>query len=499
MTSTGGLFARVFSNATVRETPMRENQRLARKNKGQGRMKLKGAVTLLLALASSSTLALAAENPKGFTYRYTKTIFVDGGGTVNPPDPDDPDNPDEPEVPETPKPTCGTFAINGGFAASGQSTNGDGDCVFASPSAAFGAIGFDYSSAEAFCASTMNGGGRVAKIVKADTFQTHSIVGAASNIVPTSFNIPEITSITCSTAVSPCTNGEFQDGVTCLPKTDLSCGRLNDDLNHYLPAGPNVEMAKIGQCTFQLPQVTIGGGGIAIMGEGQTMTKWVSTLASGVSGFDSFISAYSLSPFNGVDYALWKSNSNVPIIPKVKRPSVDYITIADQGYGNPATLPSSLDPTPNPSSYAGSQVTGKITLKFNPLQSGNGEAQIAEIEIFDRAGNKIPVLNTVLKQDGDVPTDKLTDGLSATYETFEITGQLFGRPTAVTLTFAAEKEIGSIAFRATSTATKFARRFEAYANFNDSTPLFSAYMLPYDISEPISSGQWARVLNPAFN
>lgn len=463
-------------------------------------MKIKAAAVLLVAIASSPSLALAAEGNKGFTYRYTKTIFVDPGGPGNPTGPGDGgDGGDGGETPTTPPPACGSFTIGGGFAASGQSLDANGDCVFSSPSAAFGSLGFDQTTAEVFCASTMNGGGRIAKISKTDSFQTHSIVGSGLAIIPTSFNIPEISSITCSTAASPCSNGEFQDGASCLPKTDLSCGRLNDDSNHYLPAGPNVEMATIGQCTFQIPQVTIGGGGISIMGEGQTMAKWISTVASSLPGYDSFISAYSLSTSTGDDYALWKANSNVPIIPKVKKPSVDYITISDAGYGTAATLPPSIDPSPNPSGSAGNQSTSKITFTFNPLASGNGEAQIAEIEIFDRSGNKIPVISAKLYQDGDVSTEKLTDGLSATYETFEVNGQLYGRPTSVTLVFAAEKEIGSVAFRATATATKFPRRFAAYANRGDGSPLFHAYMLPYDISEPISSGQWARIVNPAFN
>lgn len=458
-------------------------------------MKLVNGLAVAMALATSTSTALAAEG-SDFIYRYKMTYVVDQSAVETP----DPDGDGGDGTPTTPPRSCGSFEIGNGFFATGQALDASGDCVFSGPSATFGALGFDYLTAEAFCASTMNGGGRISRIDKVDTFESHSIVGADLGIIRTTFNIPAVSSITCSTKPSPCTNGEFQDGGSCLPKTDLSCGRLKDDANHYLPGGPNVEMATIGECTFQLPQVTIGVDRVSIMAEGQTMEKWVSTLSSGINGFDSFISRYSSSAASGVDYALWKSNSNVPVIPKVSRPYVEYITVSDVGYGVPAVLPSSINPTANGSGSSGDQTTGKITFKFFPLATGDGESQISEIKIFDRDGAEIPVVSTTMKtQFGDVQTSKLTDGLSATFEKFEVNGQLYGYPTAVALVFPSAKEIGSVAFRSTDTAPKFARKFEAYANANDSAPLFHAFMLPYDISEPISAGQWATVANPAFN
>lgn len=467
-------------------------------------MKLIGAVTLLLALASSSTLALAADSHKGFTYRYTKTIFVDGGGTVTPPDPIDPTDPEDPEEPETPPPACGTFAIDNGFSASGQTLDANGNCVFASPKVGTRAIGFDYTTAEAFCASTMNGGGRIAKIGKDNSSATRAIRGTGTQMISSSFQMPGISDITCSTAVSPCTNSEFQDGASCLPRTNLSCGRLKNDSLHYLPAGPEVEMASIGVCTFQVPQVTISDNGVSLMGEGQTMQKWVSTLKSaGYNDFDAFISGYSLSAATGVDYAHWKSNSNVPTIPRIAYKDVDYITIADTGYGTPATLPGNLVATEIAAGGIDMPLTTTVTIRFTPEASGGGESQIADIDLFDIAGNQIDVISSTLKSDmGNTPSTSLIDFNGSTTETFITpSNDDISRPRAVTLVFSSANRIGSIAFRAAASNVKFPYSFAVYAtaNANDNTPLFYAGTRQYTQSVKVQGGQWTRILNPVYN
>ncbi|MCS4089553.1 hypothetical protein [Rhizobium sp. BK176] len=465
-------------------------------------MKLKGAVTLLLALASSSTLALAADSHKGFTYRYTKTIFVDGGGTVTPPDPTDPTDPEDPEEPETPPPACGTFAVDNGFSASSQTLDANGNCVFASPKVGTRAIGFDYTTAEAFCSSTMNGGGRIAKIGKDNSPATRAIRGTGTQNISSSFQMPGISEITCSTAPSPCTNSEFQDGASCLPKTNLSCGRLKNDSLHYLPAGPEVEMASIGVCTFQVPQVTISDNGVSLMGEGQTMQKWVSTLKSaGYNDFDAFISAYSLSAATGIDYAHWKANSNIPTIPRIAYKDVDFITIADTGYGSPATLPGNLVATEIPSGGSDMPLTSTITIKFTPEASANGESQIADIDLFDIAGNQIDVISSTLKSDqGNTASTSLIDFNGSTTETFTTADNEFA-PKSVTLVFSAANRIGSIAFRAAASNAKFPYSFGVYAtnNANDNTPLFYAGTRQYTQSVKVQGGQWTKILNPVYN
>lgn len=467
-------------------------------------MKIKAAAVLLLALSSTSSAAFAADGNKGFTYRYTKTYFVDQGGPVTPTDPEGPEEPEEPEEPETPPPACGTFEIGGGFAASSQTLDANGNCVFASPKVGTRAIGYDYTTAEAFCASTMNGGGRIAKITKDGSPATRSIRGTGTQMISSSFQMPGISEITCSTAISPCTNSEFQDGASCLPQTNLSCGRLKNDSLHYLPAGPEVEMASIGVCTFQIPQVTISDNGVSLMGEGQTMQKWVSTLKSaGYNDFDGFISAYSLSATTGVDYAHWKANSNVPTIPRIAYKSVDYITIADTGYGTPATLPGNLVATEIPSGGIDMPLTTTVTIRFTPEASGGGESQIADIDLFDIAGNQIDIISSTLKSDmGNTPSTTLIDFNGSTTETFITpSNDDISRPRAVTLVFSSANRIGSVAFRAAASNTKFPYSFAVYAtaNANDNTPLFYAGTRQYTQSVKVQGGQWTRILNPVYN
>lgn len=466
-------------------------------------MKIKAAAVLLVAMASTPALAVAAEGNKGFTYRYTKTIFVDQGGG-NPTDPDDGDDGDDNETPETPPPACGTFVLGGGFAASSQTLDTNGDCVFAAPKVGSRAIGFDYTTAEAFCAATMNGGGRIAKISKDAAPATRAIIGNGGATTSSSFQIPAISEITCSTAITTCNNSEFQDGASCLPKTNLSCGRLKNDSLHYLPAGQEIEMASIGVCTFQIPQVTISDNGVSLMGEGQTMQKWVSTLkTAGYNDFDAFISAYSLSATTGIDYAHWKANSNVPTVPRIAYKSVDYITIADTGYGNPATLPGNLVATEIPSGGVDMPLTTTVTIRFTPEASADGESQIADIDLFDIAGNPIDIISSRLKSDsGNDASTSLIDFNGNTTETFITpTNDSISRPRAVTLVFSAANRIGAVAFRAASSNAKFPHSFAVYAtaNANDNTPLFYAGTRQYTQSVKVQGGQWTRILNPVYN
>ena len=471
-------------------------------------MKVTAALTLIVALMSSTTMLSAQEvqdpgKPTPFTYRYTKTVIVGGGGgTVIPPvDPGDEEP--EPEEPETPPPACGTFAIDGGFAASGQTLDAEGNCVFDAPKYGTRVIGFDYATAEAFCASTMNGGGRIAKISKLDGPGTRSIRGNGFQ-TSSSFQIPGISSITCATAASTCANGEFQDGATCRPKTNLSCGRLKNDSLHYLPAGSEIEMASIGVCTFQIPQVTLSDNGYSLMGEGQTMQKWVDTLKpGGYSDFDAFISAYSLSAATGVDYAHWKSNSNTPTVPRIAYKSVDYITIADTGYGSQANLPGNLVATPIAAGGIDMPMTTTVTIRFTPEASADGESQIADIDLFDQAGNPINIVSSSLKSDsGNDPSTSLIDYNGSTTETFITpSNDSISRPRAVTVVFSGAARIGSVAFRAAASNAKFPYSFAVYAtaNANDNTPLFYAGTRQYTQSVKVQGGQWTRILNPAYN
>lgn len=467
-------------------------------------MKIKAAAVLLLAMASTPSLALAAEGNKGFTYRYTKTIFVDPGGPTNPTDPGGGDGGDGGEGPVDPPPACGTFTIGGGFAASSQTLDANGDCVFASPKVGSTSIGFDYTTAEAFCAATMNGGGRIAKIGKNAAAGTRAILGNGGAITSSSFQIPAISEITCSTAISTCNNSEFQDGASCLPKTNLSCGRLKNDSLHYLPAGQEIEMASIGVCTFQIPQVTIALNGVSLMGEGQTMQKWVSTLkTAGYNDFDAFISAYSLSATTGIDYAHWKSNSNVPTVPRIAYKNVDYITIADTGYGTPAALPGNLVATEIPSGGSEMAATTTVTIRFTPEASADGESQIADIDLFDTGGNQIDIISSTLKSDsGNTPSTSLIDFNGNTTETFITpSNDSISRPRAVTLVFSSASRIGAVAFRAAASNAKFPYSFAVYAtaNASDNTPLFYGGMRQYTQSVKVQGGQWTRILNPAYN
>jgi hypothetical protein len=467
-------------------------------------MKIKAAAVLLVAMASTPSLAVAAEGNKGFTYRYTRTIFVDQRGPTNPTDPGGDDGGEGGENPTTPPPACGTFEIGGGFAASGQALDANGDCVFSAPKVGSLSIGFDYTTAEAFCAATMNGGGRIAKINKVASAATRAIVGSGGSMDSSSFRIPAISAITCSTAITTCNNSEFQDGASCLPKTNLSCGRLKDDSLHYLPAGPEIEMASIGVCTFQIPQVTISGGGVSLMGEGQTMQKWVSTLrTAGYNDFDAFISAYSLSATTGLDYAHWKSNSNVPTVPRIAYKSVDYITIADTGYGTPATLPGNLVATAIASGGIDMPLTTTVTIRFTPEASADGESQLADINLFDTGGSPIDIVSSTLKSDsGNSASTSLIDFNGNTTETFITpSNDSISRPRAVTLVFSAATRIGSIAFRAASSNTKFPYSFAVFAtaNANDNTPLFYSGTRQYTQSVKVQGGQWTRILNPAYN
>jgi hypothetical protein len=350
----------------------------------------------------------------------------------------------------------------------------------------------------------MNGGGRIAKIGKDASPATRSIRGTGTQMISSSFQMPGISEITCSTAISPCTNSEFQDGAACLPQTNLSCGRLKNDSLHYLPAGPEVEMASIGVCTFQIPQVTISDNGVSLMGEGQTMQKWVSTLKSaGYNDFDAFISGYSLSATTGVDYAHWKANSNVPTIPRIAYKSVDYITIADTGYGTPATLPGNLVATEIPGGGIDMPLTTTVTIRFTPEASGGGESQIADIDLFDIAGNQIDIISSTLKSDmGNTPSTTLIDFNGSTTETFITpSNDDISRPRAVTLVFSSANRIGSVAFRAAASNTKFPYSFAVYAtaNANDNTPLFYAGTRQYTQSVKVQGGQWTRILNPVYN
>ncbi|MDW9478988.1 hypothetical protein GOB57_09885 [Sinorhizobium meliloti] len=463
-------------------------------------MTIKAAVALLMALASTSTLAIAAEEKSGFTYRYTKTYFVDPGGPIT----EDPDTDPEEEEPETPPPACGTFEIGAGFAAAGQTLDTNGDCVFAAPKYGTRSIGFDYTTAESFCASTMNGGGRIAAITKDAAPATRAIRGSSTSVISSSFQMPGISEITCSTALSPCTNSEFQDGNSCLPQTNLSCGRLKNDSLHYLPAGPEVEMASIGVCTFQIPQVTIADNGVSIMGEGQTMQKWVSTLKSaGYNDFDGFISAYSLSAASDVNYAHWKANSNIPTVPRISYKGVDFITIADAGYGTPATLPPNLSATPIPGGGTDMPMTTTVTIRFTPEASADGESQIADIDLFDIGGNQIDVISSTLKSDsGNSPSTTLIDFNGSTTETFITPSNAsISRPRAVTLVFSSANRIGSIAFRAATSNAKFPYSFAVYATADaaDNTPLFYAGTRQYTQSVKVEGGQWTRILNPVYN
>lgn len=472
-------------------------------------MKITAALTLLLALASSTSFVHAQEaagegKPSPFTYRYTKTVIHDPGkGPVVVP-PVDPEEPEEPEEPEDPPEACGTFTITDGFAASSQSLDGNGDCVFDAPKYGAQTIGFDYTTAEAFCASTMNGGGRIAKITKLSGAGNRSVRANGSQ-VSSSFQIPGISEITCSTASSICNNGEFQDGATCLPKTNLSCGRLKNDPNHYLPAGGQIEMASIGQCTFQIPQVTIvQQAPVSIMGEGQTMEKWVSTLRpNGYNDFDAFISAYSLSPTTDVDYAHWKANSNTPNIPRIAYKMVDYITIADTGYGTPATLPGNLVATPIASGGQNMNPTTTVTIRFTPEAAADGLSQIADIDLYDVAGNQIDIISSTLKSDsGNTASTSLIDYNGSTTETFITpSNDSTSRPRAVTLVFSNASLIGSIALRAAASNDKFPYSFAVYAtaDANDNTPLFYAGTRQYTQSVKVQGGQWTRILNPVYN
>jgi hypothetical protein len=466
-------------------------------------MKFNAAVILLMAMSSLPSQATAEEENSGFTYRYTKTYFVDDGGSVTPPDnPGNPGTPEGPVDPEDPPPACGTFDISGGFSAASQTLNGDGDCVFSAPKVDARLIGFDYTTAEAFCSATMNGGGRIAKIGRDNSPATRSIRGTGTQNIASSFQMPGISDITCSTRPSTCNNDQFQDGTSCLPQTNLSCGRLKNDSLHYLPAGPEVEMGSIGVCTFQIPQVTISDNGVSLMGEGQTMQKWVSTLKSaGYNDFDAFISGYSLSAATGVDYAHWKSNSNVPTIPRIAYKSVDFITIADTGYGTPAALPANLAATEIPSGGIDMPLTSTITIKFTPEASANGESQIADIDLFDVAGNQIDIVSSTLKSDqGNTPSTSLIDFNGSTTVTFTTASNEFATK-SVTLVFSAANRIGSIAFRAAASNAKFPYSFAVYAtnNASDNTPLFYAGTRQFTQSVKVQGGQWTRILNPAYN
>lgn len=469
-------------------------------------MIIKAALATFLALASTSTLAYAAGEGSNFTYRYTKTYFIDGkSDPVNPdPDPGNPDNPDDQNNPETPISACGNFTISDGFTSSSQSLDADGNCEFTSPKHGIHSVGFDYTTAAAFCASTMNGGGRIASITKDNTSATRSIRGNGKAILTSSYKMPGIAAITCSTAPSPCNNSQFQDGGSCLPETTLSCGRLNNDAMHYLPAGPEVEMATIGVCTFQIPQVTISGSGVSLMGEGQTMQKWVTTLKpSGYNDFNAFISDFSLSPTNELDFAHWKSNSNVPTVPRISYPSVDFMTIADAGYGTPATLPGNLVATPIASGGVKMALTTTVTFRFTPEASADGDSQLSGIELYDVDGKRINIVSSTLKSDsGTSSSTNLIDGNVNTTVTFiSPTTDSTSRPRAVTLVFAAENRIGSVAFRAASSNAKFPYSFAMYAtaNANDNTPLFHGGTRPYVQSEKVAGSQWTRILNPAYN
>ncbi|MCZ7861923.1 hypothetical protein O9X98_11100 [Agrobacterium salinitolerans] len=472
-------------------------------------MKIKAAAVLLLAMATTPSLAGAAEGNKGFTYRYTKTIFVDPGGPTNPTDPGGGDGGDGGEGPVDPPPACGTFEIDGGFTASSQTLDVNGDCVFAAPKANSRALGFDYKTAAAFCASTMNGGGRIADISKSPTLETRGIRGSGSALVASSYRMPGIANITCSIATSPCSNSEFQQGGTCLPKTDLSCGRLKNDSLHYLPAGPEVEMANIGSCTFQIPMVTISDGGVPIMGEGQTMKKWVGTLKpSGYPEFDpyasttGYISAYSLSASSDVNNAQWLSNSNIPTIPRISRASVDYITISSVGYGSVASLPADLNATPIPPTGGPMDATTTVTLRFTPDQSGDGDSQIAGIELFDGNGYPIDLTSVKLNTEmGPEATTLLDDGAYSTSVTFRNEGQGgVSTPYAVTLTWATPSRIGAVAFQAAGTNVKFPRMFSVYAKATaGDPPIFTAGTRQYVESQKVPATEWTRIANPYNN
>ena len=467
-------------------------------------MKVTAALILLAALAPSVALAQSpSDETKAFTYRYKKEVIGYTGGPVDP-GTEDPVDPEEPEEPEEPAEACGTFTFAGTFNAASQSADANGDCVFSAPKSGTRAIGFDYQTAEAFCAATMGGGGRIAGIDENSSYGTRAVVGGSGSIIFTSFQIPGINSITCSTAPSPCSNGEFQDGGECLPKTNLSCGRLKNDSYHYLPAGPEIEMPNIGSCTMQIPQVTIADTPYSIMGEGQTMQKWVSTLkTAGYNDFDAFISEYSLSPTTSVDYAHWKANSNVPTVPKIAFPMVDYLTISDTGYGTPAALPGDLVATPIASGGVDMPLTTTVTIRFTPEASADGESQIADIDLYDVAGNQIDIISSSLKSDsGNSDSTTLIDYNASTTETFITpSNDSISRPRAVTLVFSAATRIGSVAFRAAGSNAKFPYSFAVYAtaDANDNTPLFYAGTRQYVQSEKVSGGQWTRILNPVYN
>jgi hypothetical protein len=458
------------------------------------KMKVSAVLALIMALASSTGIATAQSAPapdtdgaSPFTYRYTDTYFVGGGVTPPPPPP--------------PPPKCGEFVINEGFSAASQTEDANKDCVFDAPKYGPRAIGFDYTTAEAFCASTMNGGGRIAKIVKTGDAGTRAIRGNGTSMISSSFQIPGISSITCSIAPSTCNNGEFRDGTSCLPQTNLSCGRLKNDTYHILPAGNEIEMASIGECTFQIPQVTIGLDNISLMGEGQTMQKWVSTLRpAGYNDFDAFISAYGLSPTTGVDYAHWKSNANVPTVPRIAYKMVDYLTIADTGYGSAATLPGNLSATPIASGGVDMPLTTTVTIRFTPeAAEPNGESQIADIDLFDIAGNQINIISSKINvETGPQDSTTLIDFNGSTTQTF-LTAATPSRPDSITLTFESANRIGSIAFRAAASNAKFPYSFRVYANAQSATPLFYAGTRQYVQSVKVGGGQWTRILNPVYN
>jgi hypothetical protein len=464
-------------------------------------MVVKAALAFLIALSTSTSMAHAADAGDGFLYRYTKTVFkTAGGGTTNPTDPTDPTDPEDPGEPEPPEEACGTYTIGGGYSVGGQALDANGDCVFTSPTYAGRAIGFDYTTAENFCSSQMKGGGRIAKIDKAAGLGRRSIKNGNASIISSAFNMPGISSITCSIVPSTCGTGNFQDGASCLPVTNLSCGRLKNDLNHYIPYGPdNVEMASIGQCTFQLPQVTIDFGGTSIMGEGPTMQKWVSTLKSGgYNDFDGFISSYQLSPSTSYDYAYWKSSSTVPTIPRLPYKAVDEMTISDTGYGTAATLPPALVATPIDQSGVPMAATTSITIKFTPEAAANGVSSVADIAVYDLAGGEVEATSVVKNAyNNQVGSNELVDYNASTVINFDSNYESAAQQ--VTLTFPANTVVGSIALRAASSSNAlFPKAVKVYSDAQAANELFHAGTRPYVESQKVNAGEWTRILNPAY-
>jgi hypothetical protein len=502
------LFSRVFADATVpTNTDADLKDSASDKQRTGNSMKINAAAIMLLALSSTTSLAVAAE--KGFTYRYTKTYFVDQGGAITPTDPEEPEEPEEPEVPEEPKEECGTYTFTRNFSATRQAVDGNGDCVFSGPKIGSRTIGFDYTTAAAFCASTMNGGGRIAEIEKEESLGRRGMAYGVSSSIVSQFNIPGISSITCSTEAKQCGDGLFQNGSTCQPVATLSCGRLNNDLHHIVAGGnDNVEMPSIGECKFLLPQVTISNTATYLMAEGKTMGKWRDTLATSIhQDYRAVIKSYELSGIASYDNALWKNSQ--PSVPRLSREAVDSITIADLNYGTAANLPPDLTDTPLPSTGYDRLPSDTLVIRFTPNNqtSPSGWAAISEIRVDDVDGVQIKPYdmtvslktNLLLEPSATYGVgDNLADNDVATGVRFNSNYDHTARE--VTLKLPREIKVKRVWLRAqTTTNSEFPLKVQVYAKRNAQTSelIMDAPTKEYSNSQTVGVGQWVSIDNAA--